>query len=142
MFARFHRQMEKCYEHGLPRCIAHSPQSILQVISQGSYQRMSVADVHSTIRRRHILVRDVSTEVLEFNEVGLQALRSLDACVRIQGESSANLTLLSHPPYPFRLCFQISPHSARRRPLWHRSSTPPKTPMAPSSGPHSPCRSA
>lgn len=83
----YHSQMEKCYELGLPLYLSQSTRSIVRVISQNHYQNMSAADVHSTIRGCHILVSGVSTETLEFNEVGLQALRGLDAAVRIHGES-------------------------------------------------------
>ena len=46
---------------------------------------MSIKEVQLTIRRRHILVTGDLARVIEFDEQGLQSLRTLSAGVRIRG---------------------------------------------------------
>lgn len=48
---------------------------------------MSVPEVQKAMAQKHLLITDVEqNEPLRFDEEGLQALRSLDAIIDVQGE--------------------------------------------------------
>lgn len=59
------------------------------------YKQMTVPEVQALMAHRHILITDMPTEPLGFDEDGLQVLKSLDARIEIQGQSPGYLRTIA-----------------------------------------------
>jgi hypothetical protein len=91
-FKAFKDLVDSCTApNGRPRYMEKGYQSTVEVIPYAKYRKLSVSEVQTILRLRHIVITDVPTDLddmpVQFDEAGLQELMNLDSKVHIQGES-------------------------------------------------------
>jgi hypothetical protein len=81
----FASAVEKHHVNGVPLHVAHPNRSVFSVIPHAKYKSMTVGEVQDVLRRHHIVVTDMPTKDLSFDERGLGTLKSLTSVVTMQG---------------------------------------------------------
>jgi hypothetical protein len=71
---------------GKPRYLEEGYFSSVQVIPYEKYKAMSTAEVQGCLRLHHLVITGMPTEVVEFDESGLQALTNLESKVHFHGK--------------------------------------------------------
>ena len=105
MFLQFQADLDKFLEFkrlidagnapsGQPRYLQEESFSSVKVIPYTQYKTMSTMEIQLMLRTWHLLITGMPTEVLEFDESGLQELTNLDSKVCIQGVSCLNNDVL------------------------------------------------
>jgi hypothetical protein len=87
-FTRLAQYVQKFYINDQPRHIASPTVSNIAVIESTTFQKMSVSEVQSLLRKKHILVNGwPQLGAIEFDGNGLRSLANLDAAIDIQGKA-------------------------------------------------------
>jgi len=71
---------------GLPLHISDPEKSAFSVMTEAEFETRSVAEIQAIIRKKHILVTNMSSPPLNFDSKGLSTLTRLGTVTHIQGE--------------------------------------------------------
>jgi hypothetical protein len=71
----------------LPRHVSDCTSSAFLVMTEAEFKKKSVDDIQDIFRHQHILVTEMSTSTLKFDEKGLSSLGRLSVLIDIQGMS-------------------------------------------------------
>jgi hypothetical protein len=97
-FMKFQNEVDDCQVDDQPPYITQKDLSFIDVVPHANYEAMSVKDVQTLLRRKHIVVPDIPIKPLTFDEEGLQELTNMDAKVHVQGEFTLMTSALSSWP--------------------------------------------
>jgi hypothetical protein len=100
IFNKLYDFVETNYVKGKPRYISDPKTSHIRIISYVQYKALSVKEVQTMLRDRHIVITDFPVEEIiptdgpvAFDEAGLQVLRNLEAPIKFQGKVGPILLL-------------------------------------------------
>ena len=68
-------------------------ESLFQIMTYGEYKSMGPIGLSSILERRNIIIRDMPTETMQFDEVGLSTLHPLYTKVEMQDGFSSILSI-------------------------------------------------
>jgi hypothetical protein len=83
----FYEAVQAGFVKGLPRHVAEPSTSAFYIVTEAEFNKWSVKDFQGIFRKQHILVTEMSTSTLEFNEEGLSTLNRITNITDIQGMS-------------------------------------------------------
>lgn len=73
------------FQDGVPPHIANPEKSVFAIMSESEYKEKSVEQIQDIFRQKHIIVTDMRTTPLQFDEEGLMTLTNLSTIADIQG---------------------------------------------------------
>jgi hypothetical protein len=90
----FNLAIRSNFVDSLPLHISDPINSAFCIMTQAEFEEKSVQEVQSIMRRKHILITDMSTPTLEFDARGLASLTTLSTITDIQGSLILFILLL------------------------------------------------
>lgn len=79
------QSIENCFVDGMPLHSSNT-KSMFYVISEGQLAAHKLQEIHQIHGKQHILITEMATSHLTFDEYGLETLKSVEAVIDIYSE--------------------------------------------------------
>lgn len=86
-------KVENQYIGGQAKHVAVPEESLFRIMSYDEYKSMGSNDLSTILERQNIVIRDMPTEDMRFDAVGLATLCPLHAMIEMQGSCSQMLSI-------------------------------------------------
>ena len=82
----FYEAIRARYQEGRPLHLSDPDKSVFVVMDEMEYEAKTVPEIQEIFRRKHIIVTEMRSPPLQFNEEGLSTLAALNSVTHIQGQ--------------------------------------------------------